>query len=116
MIHQVIKGARNLLKQVKIVSFVISVTASSLIWMISLLATDANRDAIFFPNCSEVNSIGNSEFDKPVRTRLQRYPLFYYILMRDMDSHYFSFVKIPNRIKVGMKGVCLGVGALATHD
>ena len=49
MIHQVIKGARNLLKQVKIVSFVISVTASSLIWMISLLATDANRDAIFFP-------------------------------------------------------------------
>ena len=30
----------------------------------------------FFPSCSEVNSTGYSEFDEPIRARVQRYPLF----------------------------------------
>ena len=52
-----------------------------LIWMFSSLVTDANRDAIFFPSCSEVNSTGYSEFDEPISARVQRYPLFQYILI-----------------------------------
>ena len=34
-----------------------------LIWMISSVVTDANRNANFFSSCSEVNSTGYSEFD-----------------------------------------------------
>ena len=30
----------------------------------------------FLPSCSEVNSTGYSECDKPISARLQRYPLF----------------------------------------
>ena len=37
--------------------------------MISLLVTDANRDAIF-PSCLEVNSTGYSEFDEPISARV----------------------------------------------
>ena len=59
-------------------------TASSLICVISSLVTDANRDAIFLPSCSEVNSTGYPEFDEPIRARLQRYPLFQYILISNI--------------------------------
>ena len=30
----------------------------------------------FFPSCLEVKSKGYSEFDEPIRGRLQRFPLF----------------------------------------
>ena len=47
--------------------------------MISSLVTDANdanRDAILSRVCSEVNTKGYSEFDQPIRARVQRYPRF----------------------------------------
>ena len=37
----------------------------------------------FFPSCSEVNSKGYWEFDQPIKARLQRYPLFQYILINN---------------------------------
>ena len=30
----------------------------------------------FYPSCSEVNNKGYSEYDEPIRARVQRYPLF----------------------------------------
>ena len=37
----------------------------------------------FLSSCSEVNSIGYSEFDEPISAHLQPYPLFEYILIQD---------------------------------
>ena len=54
MIHQVVKGARNLqresyaiLKRTENRFFVLLGTDLALIWMISSLVTDGNREAIF---------------------------------------------------------------------
>ena len=41
-----------------------------LIWMISSLVTDANREGNFFVSCSEVNSTGYLESDEPIRARV----------------------------------------------
>ena len=77
--------------------FVFTGTVSSLIWTISSLVMDANRDAIF----SEL--LGGKQqrifrVDQPIRTRLQRYLLFQYILTRSLvmtSSVYKVFKRLP---------------------
>ena len=40
----------------------------------------------FLSSCSEVNSTGYPEIDEPISARHQRYPLFKYILIKNISG------------------------------